>query len=135
MILSAKLHIEGHQKEQDGIQLLTCDYSFSQEIDQKGLPTSRVRGGIVDITFVSLDDAEILQWMISVEADKNGEIAFSGDNNTKPFKTIKFKDARLIDYRESFSDKSELMVTLSISARELSISGVKYKNDWLGYDQ
>ena len=61
MVLSAKLHIEGHQKEQDGIQLLTCDYSFSQEIDQKGLPTSKVRGGIVDITFVSLDDAEILQ--------------------------------------------------------------------------
>jgi hypothetical protein len=25
-------------------------------------------------------------------------------------------------------------VTLSISARELAISGVKYKNTWLGYE-
>jgi hypothetical protein len=134
MVLTAKLHIEGHKNEQDGIQLLSCTYSFSQEIDQKGLPTSKVRGGIIDITFVSLDDAEILQWMISEEADKNGKIAFSGDNNTKPFKTIEFKDARLIDYHESFSDQSQLKVTLSISARELAISGVKYKNTWLGYE-
>ncbi len=64
MVLSAKLHIEGHQKEQDGIHLLSCDFNFSQETDQKGLPSSKVRGGIIELTFVSLDDAEILQWMI-----------------------------------------------------------------------
>ena len=41
MVLSAKLHIEGHQNEEEGIQLLSCDYQFSQEIDQKGLPTQK----------------------------------------------------------------------------------------------
>ena len=135
MVLSATLHIEGHQNEKVGIQLLSCDFGFSQETDQKGLPTSKVYGGLINISYVSLEDNEIIQWMISVDADKNGEITFSGDNNTKPFKTLEFKDARLIQYHESFSDQSQMLVTLSISAREISISGVKYSNVWLGYKE
>ncbi|TFH37374.1 MAG: hypothetical protein E4G95_04865 [Bacteroidia bacterium] len=133
MVLSAKLHIEGHQNEKEGIHLLSCDFRFFQETDQKGLPTSKVHGGLVDISFASVDDNEIIQWMISEDADKNGKISFSGDNNTKPFKTLEFKDARLISYRENFTDQSQMITYLSISIRTINISGVKYSNTWLGY--
>ncbi|MET7030328.1 type VI secretion system tube protein TssD [Sediminicola luteus] len=133
MVLSAKLHIQGHQNEEDGIQLLSCDYNFSQEIDQKGLPTSKVNGGIINLSFPSLEDNEIIQWMISEDADKSGEISFSGDTNSKPFRTLEFKDARLVFYQENFMDQSNMVTTLSISTRELTISGVKYTNAWMGY--
>ncbi len=133
MVLSGKLHIAGHQNEQDGIQLLSCEYRFSQETDQKGLPTSKVHGGVIDLSFASIEDNEIIQWMISEDADKDGKITFSGDNNTKPFKTLEFRDARLISYREKFTDQSQMVTVLSISAREISISGVKHSNTWLGY--
>jgi len=133
MVLSAKLHIEGHQNEQEGIHLLSCDFRFYQEIDQRGLPTSKVHGGIIDLSFASIEDNEIIQWMISEDADKNGKISFSGDNNTKPFKTLEFKDARLISYNESFADQSLMITTLSISARVITISGIKHSNTWLGY--
>ena len=133
MVLSAKLHIEGHQNEQKGIHLLSCDFRFFQETDQRGLPTSKVHGGIIDLSFSSIEDNEIIQWMISEDADKNGKISFSGDSNTKPFKTLEFKDSRLISYRESFVDQAQMITTLSISARQISISGVKHSNTWLGY--
>lgn len=133
MVLSAKLHIEGHQNEQDGIHLVSCQYSFFQNVDQKGLPTSKVHGGIIELSFVSIEDNEIIQWMISEDADKNGKISFSGDNSTKPFKTLEFKDARLISYRESFTDQMQMTTALTISARQISISGVKHMNSWLGY--
>jgi hypothetical protein len=133
MVISAKIHIEGHQNEKVGIQLLSCEYRFSQETDQKGLPTSKVHGGLIELSFQSIEDNEILQWMISEDADKDGKITFSGDNNTKPFKTLEFKDARLISYHEKFFDQSQMITFLSISARELSISGVKHSNTWLGY--
>ena len=133
MVLSAKLHIEGHQNEEEGIQLLSCDYQFSQEIDQKGLPTSKVKGGIINLSFQSLEDNEIIQWMISEDADKSGEISFSGDTNSKPFRTIEFKDARLVFYQENFMDQSNMVTALSISTREMTISGVKYGNAWMGY--
>lgn len=38
MILTARLHIGGHEKEEEGIPLLSCDYSFKQEVDERGLP-------------------------------------------------------------------------------------------------
>lgn len=133
MVLSAKLHIAGHQNEKEGIHLLSCEFRFSQETDQKGLPTSKVHGGTIDLSFASIDDNEIFQWMISEDADKDGKISFSGDNTTKPFKTLEFKDARLISYEEKFNDQSEMITYLTISAREISLSGVKHFNAWLGY--
>ena len=133
MVLSAKLHIAGHQNEKEGIHLLSCEFRFSQETDQKGLPTSKVHGGMIDLSFASIDDNEIFQWMISEDADKDGKISFSGDNTTKPFKTLEFKDARLISYEEKFNDQSEMITYLTISAREITLSGVKHSNAWLGY--
>jgi hypothetical protein len=133
MVLSATLHIEGHQNEQSGIHLVTCDFRFFQDVDPKGLPTSKVHGGIIDLSYASIEDNEVLQWMVSEDADKNGKILFSGDNNTKSFKTLEFKDARLISYQESFSDQSQMITVLSISARQISISGIKMTNAWLGY--
>jgi hypothetical protein len=133
MVLSAKLYIEGHQNEKEGIHLITCEYRLFQETDQKGLPTSKVHGGVIDLSFASIEENEIIQWMISEDADKNGKITFSGDNNTKPFKTLEFKDARLIAYHEKFTDQSQMLTTITISARQISLSGVRHNNTWLGY--
>jgi hypothetical protein len=133
MVLSAKLFIEGHQNEKEGIHLVSCEYRFFQETDKKGLPTSKVHGGMIDVSFSSIEENEIMHWMISEDADKNGKITFSGDNNTKPFKTLEFKDARLISYNEKFADQSQMLTTISISAREIIISGVKFFNAWMGY--
>jgi hypothetical protein len=134
MVISATLHIKGHKDEKEGIRLLNCDYQFSQAIDSKGLATSKVNGSIINVTFDSIEDNEIIQWMISEDADKDGQIVFKGDNNTKPFKTLEFKDARLIACEESFVDKSHMTTSLRISARQLTISGVTHTNAWLGYE-
>lgn len=133
MVHSAKLHIEGHNSEEDGIQLLSCDYKFSQETDQRGLTTSKVHGGIINLSFASIEDNEIIQWMITEDADKSGEISFSGDTNSKPFRTIEFKDARLVFYQDNFTDISSMITSLSISVREMTISDINFNNTWMGY--
>jgi hypothetical protein len=133
MVLSATLHITGHKNEDKGIRLLTCDYQFTQDYDQNGLPRGKVLGGIVNISFESIEDNEIIQWMMSVDADKDGKISFWGDNNTKTFKTLEFHDARLVSYAETFSDQMQMVTALSFSAREIIISGVKHTNAWQGY--
>ena len=99
----------------------------------KGITNPKVKGGIINLSFQSLEDNEIIQWMISEDADKSGEISFSGDTNSKPFRTIEFKDARLVFYQENFMDQSNMVTALSISTREMTISGVKYGNAWMGY--
>jgi hypothetical protein len=134
MILTARLHIRGHKYEREGIQIINCDYQFLQAIDSKGLTTSRVHGGLINVTFYSIEDNEIIQWMISEDADKDGKIVFRGEDNTKDFKTLEFKDARLIGYKENFTDSSHLITSLNISARQLILSGITHKNLWLGYE-
>jgi hypothetical protein len=133
MVLTAILYIKDHKQEKEGIRLLSCDFGFSQSVDYKGLTSSKVQGGEIHLSFASIDDNDIIQWMISEEADKDGKISFLGDNNTKPFKTLEFKDARLISYDESYIDQSHMTTRLTISARQIILSGVKHSNAWQGY--
>jgi hypothetical protein len=133
MVLSASLHIKGHKLEKEGITILSCRFGFSQSVDSKGLTTSRVQGGEVVLSFNSSDDTEIVQWMMSEEGDKDGKITFMGENNTKPFKTVEFTDGRLVSYDESFENQYHMVTTLTISARQIVISGVKHTNTWSGY--
>jgi len=134
MILTARLFITGHETEKDGIPLNSCEFSFSQDVDQRGFAISKVKGGIIHLSYASFDDPEILYWMISSEADKNGKIQFSGVESAKAFKTLEFKDGRCINYHESFSRDKEMTVELTISAREIIVSGVDHANSWSGYD-
>jgi hypothetical protein len=134
MVLTARLYINGHESGSEGIPLLACNYGFTQEIDQRGLPKSEVKGGVINLSLNSIDDQEIMHWMISSKADKSGKIEFSGEDTDKVFKTLEFNDARCISYHESFVRDSEMLEEITISAREISVSGVTHSNTWTKYD-
>lgn len=130
MSLSARLHIEGHSKEDEGIRIISCDYAFSQDIDPRGLQTSKVKAGQINITLNGTNDGEFIQWMIGYDTLKKGKITFSGVIDTGPQRTIEFEDALLVYYHESFTDESDIIINLTISARVLRISGLLYENVW-----
>lgn len=130
MSLTARLHIEGHSNEQEGIPVLACDFIFTQDADGRGMATSAIRGGVINVSLRGIDDAEILQWMIGTDVLKNGRISFSGITSTGPGRRIEFEDGFLISYHESFANESDITIQLVISARVLSISGVEHENRW-----
>jgi len=131
MAFSATLHVEGHPKEQDGIPVVSCDFSFDQQVDQRGVPISRVTGGVINIGLKNENDYDLIVWMFSQDAKKNGKIVFSsGTSDNQSFQTIKFKDGALVNYHQSFSEQSEISVNLSISCREIDISGASFENVW-----
>jgi Hemolysin coregulated protein Hcp (TssD) len=134
MVLTARLYINGHESGNEGIPLDSCSYGFTQDIDQRGLPKSEVKGGVIRFAFNSIDDQEIMHWMISSKADKSGKISFSGEETEKVFKTLEFKDARCISYQEAFTRDIEMVEEITISAREVTISGVTHTNTWSKYD-
>lgn len=131
MSLSARLHITGHSNESTGSEVLSCDFSFSQEIDGTGRVASNVRGGIINLTIRGVDDPEILQWSVTRNAIRSGRISFSGVIATGPTRRIEFEDAYLINYRENFTSQSDIVIYLTLSARSLSISGVDHSNLWV----
>jgi len=134
MILIARLHIQGHEREEDGIPLLSCEYSFKQEVDERGLPTSMVKGGLINLAFISIDDSEIMYWMINSQSDKFGKIEFSGEEGEKVFKTIEFEDARCVYYHDSFNRDGEMLTHITISTRKIEVSGTVHVNKWTNYD-
>ena len=135
MILTARLYIKGHETEKEGIPLEYCEFSFSQDVDQRGLPISAVRGGIIHLSYASFDDPDIINWMMSNESDKNGTIEFSGVESSKAFKALDFNDGRCINYRETFNRDNEMRTELTISAREIGLSGMNHYNIWSGYEE
>jgi Hemolysin coregulated protein Hcp (TssD) len=130
MAFPATLHIEGHPREHDGILLISCSFSFHQQIDQRGAINSRVTGGIIDIGLMNENDSEILQWMFSQNATKNGKIVFGSISENRALQTLKFKDAALIMYQQSYSNLNEVSVALKLSCREIDISGNTFQNIW-----
>ncbi len=135
MSLTARLHIEGHQHENKGIRVLACNFKFSQSTDQRGLPTSKVEGGKINVTIAVENDAELLEWMLAEAADKNGKIIFTGIDSGKSLKTIEFWNGRLIHYFESFKDCSKVTIMMTISAKKISVAGAYHENVWSGYEE
>ncbi len=131
MAFSATLHIAGHPKEQDGLGVVSCDFSFNQQVDPAGFPTSRVTAGVINIELKNVNDYDIMQWMIASRARKNGKIVLSsGMSDNQSFQKIEFKDGVLISYQQSFSEESEVSTKLTISCREIDISGASFVNIW-----
>ncbi|RIH65311.1 hypothetical protein D1164_09270 [Mariniphaga sediminis] len=133
MSLTARLHIEGHEKEQRGIKVLSCDYSFSQDVENNGLISSSVRAGFINVSIPGINDAEIVQWMVSRNIRKKGKISFLGVNESgvpQESKSIEFEDAILVNYSEAFIDESDMVIHLSISARKITLSNTKWETQW-----
>lgn len=130
MSLTARLHIDGHSQQEKGIKILSCDFSFSQDIDNRGRAYSNVRAGLINITISGICDTEILEWMLSRDDQKNGKITFSGIVDTGPHTSLEFGEAVLVGYHESFSDQSDVIISLSISARIIKMKGAKHESFW-----
>jgi hypothetical protein len=130
MSLTARLHIEGHSQQEKGIKILSCDFSFSQDVDNRGMASSNVRAGLINVTIPGINDNEIIQWMLSRDDRKKGKITFSGVVDTGPHRSVEFEDAVLVSYHESFSDQSDIMISLTISPRIIKVTGVKHESLW-----
>jgi hypothetical protein len=127
MSLTARLFIEGNNK---GIKILTCNFSFSQDVDTQGKVNSRVRAGLIYITIPGLDDTEIIQWMLARDDRKDGKLYFSGFVDTGQHRTVEFKDAYLVNYQESYSEASDIVIHLTLSPRVINIKGVTHESNW-----
>jgi hypothetical protein len=91
---------------------------------------SKVRAGMINVTIPGINDPEILEWMLGQYTKKKGKISFSGVVDTGPHRSLEFEDAILVSYHESFSDQSETIISLTLSARVIKVTGVKHESTW-----
>ena len=119
-------------------RVIDFSYSFNRDIDASGRPSGIVRGGTVQMTIESSKSAFLPTWMTLAQGKtKEGQIEIMDDtDDEKPIKTIKFKDAYIVEYGENFSWQGgeNMMETFTVSAKEITIEGdggpAVYENEW-----
>jgi len=127
MSLAARLFIDTDTK---GIKITACDFSFSQDVDNKGQMSSKVRAGLVHVTIPGTADTDLLDWMVR-DSLKKCTIKFSGFVDTGQPRTIEFENAALVGYHESFSEPMDTVINLTITYEKIKIKGGVVKSmDW-----
>lgn len=114
-------------------EVLNVRYSIHQEVDVEGRPTAVSRGGKISVTVKSLNDgnADYYEWACDPYVSKNGSVEFQKRDGTN-MKTLKFEDAYLIEYEETYNsiDETPQLEYFTISAKKIDIGGVAHENPW-----
>ncbi|NER18529.1 type VI secretion system tube protein TssD [Spongiivirga citrea] len=127
MSFLAKLNIDGEE-----MNVLDCSFGFHQLTDATGRPSEKPKGGQLRLIIESTAKTDFLEWMISSTNVKKGEVTFYRRDSMSTLKKIVFEDAYCVDYTEQFNATSNqpLQIRLVLSAREISIKGTTFTNNW-----
>ncbi len=108
------------------IKVLELDYCFTQFTDSTGRPTGNPTGGEINLVVESTTDTQLLDWMLTPEATKNGKVEMTIQTNIK---TIEFTEAYCIQFTESFSHMGgdqPISVGIILSAATITIDGTGF---------
>jgi hypothetical protein len=113
------------------INVLNCDYRFSQTTNATGKVTSIPTGGYVNLTIESTDSVEVFDWMIHPTSIKNGIITFFRRDVKSKMKTLEFTDAYCVEYHESYDHLGEhpMQITFTLSAKKLKLNDSEFVNN------
>ncbi|MCF0075096.1 hypothetical protein LZD49_31720 [Dyadobacter sp. CY261] len=113
-------------------EVLHCSYSFHQHVNpHTNETTSEIFGGNIDLTVATRKDdkmgngTKIIELMLMPHHDSaTGQIEFFNQKD-ESIRQIKFKDAAVVNFSETFSLSGDNAGTQSftISARDLDING------------
>ncbi len=117
----------------DGMSVISCNYSLSQSIDDKGRVSSKVYGGTVFVQVDSSDNSALWEWMIDPDGKKStASIEFMNVDQGATQKKLEMTDVYCVQYSESFSETGSMPMTtsLTLSAREIKLDGKPHTNRW-----
>jgi hypothetical protein len=115
-----------------GYEILDCNYSFNQGVDNKGRATTRVYGGIINVTISQLPPDPIIEWALQPRKYLDGIIALVNAENV-PLEKLIFKQAACVDMEVNFTQtgSSYMSTKLIIQTQKLVVGdGIDFDNEW-----
>jgi hypothetical protein len=114
-------------------RVLHFTYSFHQSTDNTGRVSSLVQGGTLTLEVESTKDTSLLEWMTADDMKKDGSVKFySRTNQEQVLKELKFNEAYMVSYTESFSTFGDnpMSEQFTLSAKKVSINNAVHENEW-----
>ena len=129
MAFSARLDLD----PLSNVRVVDFSYSLSRDYDPTGRPSGNVRGGVIQITVESSGKPDLIAWMVDPFKIKSGVIKIEDETTAgSSLKEIKFEDAYIVQYSESFhwQGGENMMESFTVSAKKIDIGGAVLENDW-----
>ncbi len=128
MSFKAKLNVGGTE-----MNVLSCAYDLTQEVDATGRPSSVTRGGRIKLTVESTGETDLFEWMCNNFERKDGTITFYKRDTDSKSKELAFTEGYLVKYEEKFNavDNMPMAESFVISARELKMGNGEHVNEWV----
>lgn len=126
--LRATVSIRGRE-----IDILFSHIEFSRKTDNKGRPLTSVIGGRLTFSIEATKDTEILEAMVNSQFKPvSGKIIFYKTDDHSIFRTIEFRCAYIVFYKEVFNvdKKRPLFTTITLSADSLIVGNAFLTNSW-----
>jgi len=114
-------------------RVLDASFDLHQVIDKTGRVSSETRGGKINIVVESTNETDLFEWMIDPYSHKGGSLVFKKRDSDATMKELKFKEAYMIDYNETFSSTNDRPMTIAftLSAKEIELGNGKFSNEWV----
>ncbi len=128
MSFKAKLNVGGTE-----MNVLSCSYDLTQEVDATGRPSSVTRGGRIKLAVESTGGTELFEWMCNNFERKDGTITFYKRDTDSKQKELAFTEGYLVKYEEKFNavDNMPMAEAFVISAREIKMGNGEHVNEWV----
>lgn len=113
--------------------VLNCAYEMYQETDDTGRPSSVTRGGKITFTVESTADTSLSDWMFNNFERRDGSVVFLKRDTEATSKELKFEEAYMVRYSESFdaSGSNPMAESFVISAMKIGIGNGEHENQWV----
>lgn len=127
MAFKAKLELDGKT-----YNVLNCSFSFHQNVDPTGRPSSDVRGGMIHVSVESTEDTSLFEFVTDPHGFKDGKITFYKRDQDSKMKELEFKQAACVEYSETFDavGSTPMSTHFTVSAREVHIGQGQHVNPW-----
>src|SRR3978361_1867534 len=87
----------------DNVEVLTCNYFWHSDVNEKGSPSSHVYGGSVDLVINSTDDTSIIEGMVNNQHKPiDGTVTFFKDDEDAKMKELSFEKGYVVRFAENF---------------------------------
>ena len=112
--------------------VLEFDVNFSQNTDNNGKPSNKVKGGQIRLVVESTATDLFSEWMVSHTTNKNGKIIFYRRDAMSTMKNVVFSKAYCISFHESFRSEGTvpMQTEILITSNEIKIGNTVFENNW-----
>ena len=112
--------------------VLHASYSFSQDVDATGRPSSIVKGGSIQLSIESTSDSAVAEWMVDAFKKQDGKITFYKRDSEQKMKELSFKEGYVVNQGETFTNTGDnpMAESFTIAAKEIKVGNAEHKNEW-----